>query len=87
MTVWFVIPASMETAFQAVYLAENVRGRDNSGEPERVGQMVVGKTGNLMTGTTRMSEVARQALIGNKPSWLEIFTTFPPPSTWESLEI
>ena len=82
-TVWFVVPEAMLTSFKGLYIGESVVGRDNPGEPERVGQMIVGKTGNLMTGTTRMSEAARQALLGHKPPWLEIFTTFPPPATWD----
>lgn len=82
-TVWFVIPANRETAFRAVYLTEKVRGRDNPTEDEKVGVMVIGKAGNLMTGTTRMSDAVRRVLDGRKPPWLQVFTTFPPPSVWE----
>ena len=83
MTVWFVIPAARLSAFRALYLAEGVRGRDNQDEDEGIGQMIPGVTGNLMTGTTRMSHAARQGLEGRLPPWLQMFTTFPPTSAWE----
>ena len=83
MTVWFVIPAARETQFRTFYSSERVRGRDNLDKDERVGQMIVGAAGNLMTGTTRLSSTAQQRLDGRKPVWLEIYTTFPPPGAWE----
>lgn len=86
MTVWFVIPAINETAFRVAYLAEKIRGRDNPNDDETVGVMAIGKAGNLMTGTSRMSDAARSALDGRKPAWLEIFTEFPPASVWEPPE-
>lgn len=82
-TVWFVIPADRETAFRALYANERVRGRDNPSEDEKVGAMALGAAGNLMTGTTRMSDAVRLALEGRKPMWLEIHVEFPPPSSWE----
>ena len=86
-TVWFVIPAIREVAFRSAYLAENIRGVDNQNQAEEIGQMIVGKAGNLMTGTIRMSEPARQALLRRHLIWLEIHTEFPPLSSWESQEI
>ncbi len=84
MTVWFVIPADKETTFRALYDNERVRGSDNPDEDEKVGVMMRNKTGTkLMTGTSRMSDAVRCALDGRKPEWLEIHTTFPPPSSWE----
>ena len=88
MTVWLVIPAEKETAFRAFYAAEKVRGnrKTDRAEDETIGAMRVGKAGNLMTGTSRMSAGRRHALAGRKPAWLQIFTEFPPASAWEPPE-
>ncbi len=84
MTVWFVIPVDRETEFRTLYANERVRGRDNPNEDEGIGLMISDRTGtSLMTGTSRMSKDIRRALQGRKPAWLEIFTTFPLPSSWE----
>lgn len=84
-TVWFVIPAINEVAFRAIYDNENVRGNQQTdlAVDERIGKMAVVKTGNLMTGTTRMSGTARSSFGLGAPVWVEIFTSFPPPSSWE----
>ena len=83
-SIWFVIPTNRETAFRAAYLGENIRGVDNLNEAEKIGVMLPNNDDTkLMTGSSRITLAAADRLRLANPSWVEIFTTFPPRSEWQ----
>jgi hypothetical protein len=85
-TFFFVMPSSHGEAFRNIFLAQNIRGYDNLGEAEKVGNPVhegEGGQNRIITGSSRATSTDVDDLCAENP-WLEVVTEWP--SDWVWLE-